>query len=289
MADGKPHKISDLNRELPIDLGLTAEELKERLPSGRSLTYKNRIGWARTYLGKASLIESPSRGVWQITDRGREVLTEGLDRIDVKYLKKFAEFKEFHSRKKGSTEAEEGETDQSQSTPEEQLERSHETLRDNVEQELLERVKAGSPDFFESLVVELLLRMGYGGFREEAGSVVGGSGDGGIDGVINEDRLGLDIVYVQAKRWKDTVGSQPVRNFAGSLDGVGANKGVMITTSTFSGSARQFVEKINKRIVLVDGEQLASLNPCMFEHELGASTSTTYSVKRVDSDYFEES
>lgn len=285
LSDGKPHRIADLQRQLAQDLQLSEDDLKASLPSGRALTYKNRLGWARTYLNKAGLIESPKRGEWQITDRGQAVLAQNLDRLNVRFLKQFPEFLEFHQHKPSATVTPSSD-DGSETTPEEQLEQAYEALRENAEQELLQKIMSASPEFFERLVVALLLKMGYGGSREDAGRTIGGSGDGGVDGVINEDKLGLDVVYIQAKRWENTVGRPVVQGFAGSLEGVRARKGVFITTSSFSNGAREFVRNIEKRIVLVDGKQLANL---MFDHDIGLSTSATYQVKRVDTDYFEES
>jgi restriction system protein len=284
LSDGQSHRISDLQKQLVQDLNLSEQDLRESLPSGRALTYKNRLGWARTYLNKAELIESPKRGEWRITDRGRQVLAENLDYLNVAYLKRFPEFLEFITPKT-PTEEPTGPKVEPDTTPEEQLEQAYETLRENAERELLSKIKSASPEFFEKLVVELLLKMGYGGAREDAGQTIGGSGDGGIDGVINEDKLGLDVVYIQAKRWENTVGRPFVQGFAGSLEGVRARKGVFITTSDFSSGAREFVRNIEKRIVLVDGKLLANL---MFDHDIGLSTAATYQVKRVDSDYFEE-
>lgn len=285
LADGKPHRIADLQRQLAQDLQLSDDDLKESLPSGRALTYKNRVGWARTYLNKAGLIESPQRGEWQITDRGQAVLAQNLDRLNVGFLKQFPEFLDFHQHKPSASDTPNTD-DGSETTPEEQLEQAYEALRENAEQELLQKIMSATPEFFERLVVELLLKMGYGGSREDAGRTIGGSGDGGVDGVINEDKLGLDVVYIQAKRWENTVGRPAVQGFAGSLEGVRARKGVFITTSGFSIGAREFVRNIEKRIVLVDGKQLANL---MFDHDIGLSTTATYQVKRVDTDYFEES
>lgn len=280
LSDGKPHRIADLQRQLAQDLKLSEEDLKESLPSGRALTYKNRLGWARTYLNKAGLIESPKRGEWQITDRGQAVLAQNLAHLNVGYLKQFPEFKEFHQYKKPSDPGTGGEGgDGPEKTPEEQLEQAYETLRQNAEQELLQKIMSASPEFFEKLVVELLLKMGYGGSREDAGRTIGGSGDGGVDGVINEDKLGLDVVYLQAKRWENIVGRPVVQGFAGSLEGVRARKGVFITTSDFSSGAREFVRNIEKRIVLVDGKQLANL---MFDHDIGLSTSATYRKRHVE-------
>jgi restriction system protein len=285
-GDGQNHLLSDLYEQLAADLNLSVADRNEELPSGKQLTYRNRIGWARTYLKKAGLLESPARGECRITRRGLEVLEQKPEHLNVRFLKQFPEFKEFHTYRKPASEADDQDDDDvSTATPEELLEKSHGVLKQNVTQELLDRVKAAPPAFFESLVVELLVRMGYGGSREDAGKTVGRSGDGGIDGVINEDRLGLDVVYIQAKRWEGTVGRPVVQAFAGSLEGVRARKGVLITTSGFSEDARQYVSQIEKRIVLVDGEQLASL---MLEHNLGVSPVASYEVKRIDSDFFEE-
>ncbi len=285
VADGESHRLSDLYEELAQDLDLSDEDRAEELPSGKQLTYRNRIGWARTYLKKAGLLESPARGECRITKRGIEVLAQDLERVDVKFLKQFPEFEKFHTYKPSGPGEGGPDGEVVSATPEELLEQSHGALKDNVTQELLERVKAAPPSFFESLVVDLLLRMGYGGSREDAGKIVGRSGDGGVDGVINEDRLGLDVVYIQAKRWENTVGRPVVQAFAGSLEGVRARKGVLITTSDFSSEARQYVSQIEKRIVLVTGQQLANL---MFEHNIGVSSVASYEVKKVDTDFFEE-
>ncbi len=284
LGTGEIRELSELYDDLADQMGLSSEDRHEMLPSGKQLTYRNRIGWARTYMKKAGLLEFPKPGQCQITERGRAVLAENPESLNVKYLKKFPAFVEFHTHKPGKQEDDQAK-DQSTVTPEEILEEAHKELRENVTQELLDRVKGAPPVFFESLVVELLLRMGYGGSREDAGQTVGRSGDGGIDGIIKEDRLGLDIVYIQAKRWGNTVGRPIVQAFAGSLEGFRARKGVLITTSNFSREAREYVGQIEKRIVLVDGSELARL---MFEHDLGVSPVTSYEVKRVDTDYFEE-
>jgi restriction system protein len=287
LEDGNNHRLSELYQVLADQFELSEEDRSEMLPSGKQLKYHNRIGWSRTYLKKAGLVESPVRGECRITNRGLEVLAQNYEHINVRFLKQFPEFIEFHthnpSLQKKSDDVESDETDE---TPEELLEKSHRTIRDNTTQELLERVKNAPPSFFESLVVDLLLKMGYGGSLENAGQTVGRSGDGGIDGIINEDRLGLDVVCIQAKRWEGTVGRQVVQAFAGSLEGARARKGVLITTSNFSNKARHYVSQIEKRIVLVDGEQLAGL---MFEHNLGVSPVAAYEIKRIDTDFFEES
>lgn len=287
LADGEIHRLRDLYLELADDLELSDEDRKEMLPSGKQLVYHNRIGWSRTYLMKAGLLAAPGRGVCRVTERGRGVLADSPAKLNVKFLKQYEEFREFHTYKKPTNRESANDVDEtSEETPEELLERAHKDLRANVTSDLLARVKDAPPEFFEQLVVDLLVRMGYGGSREDAGQTVGRSGDGGVDGVIKEDRLGLDLVYIQAKRWEGTVGRPVVQAFAGSLEGFRAKKGVMLTTSDFSSGAKEYVAQIEKRIVLINGRQLADL---MFEFDLGASPVTVYEVKRVDTDFFEES
>ena len=288
VADGDAHKLATLYEELADQMNLSEQDRREKLPSGKQLTYRNRIGWARTYLKKAGLIESPSRGLCRITDRGRSLLEDPPAKLNVGFLKQYPEFIDFHTYTGPAEPSSHGgdiEENESSTTPEENLEKSYSALKEDLAQDLLDRVKAAPPIFFESLVVELLLRMGYGGSREDAGRTIGGSGDGGVDGIINEDRLGLDVVYIQAKRWEASVGRPVVQAFAGSLEGVRARKGVLITTSTFTADARHYVTQIEKRIVLVDGQQLSHL---MFEHNLGVSSVASYDVKQIDSDFFEE-
>jgi restriction system protein len=286
IGDGELHKMADLYEELAADLKLSHEDRAVMLPSGKQVMFENRIGWARTYLKKAGLVESPGRGVCRITQRGKDTLAAKPDRLNIKFLERYPEFVDFHKAtpKDDGGHVSKTPTSESDETPEETLERVHQGIKSELIQELLERIKTAPPSFFERLVVELLLRMGYGGSREDAGKTVGRSGDGGIDGVINEDRLGLDVIYLQAKRWDATVGRPVVQAFIGSLEGFRANKGVLITTSQFSPDARSYVGQIGKKIVLIDGEQLANL---MVEHNLGVSVVTTYDVKKVDSDYFE--
>lgn len=286
VSDGQIHRLSHLYEDLAAEMGLSEEDMKLMLPSAKQLTYRNRIGWARTYLVKAGLLEKPQRAHVRITQRGLDVLANDADQLDVSYLKQFPEFRKFQEGGGGGKKKDpQGTTESSTATPEEALEEAHLTLKESVTQELLERIMAAPPAFFEELVVELLLKMGYGGSREDAGQTIGGSGDGGVDGVIKEDRLGLDMIYVQAKRWEGPVGRPIVQAFAGSLEGHKARKGVIITTSRFTKEASEFVSHIEKKIVLLDGEHLADL---MFELGLGVSTEATYDVKRIDSDYFEE-
>ena len=279
--------MADLYEQLSSELGLSDAEREERLPSGSQQTYMNRIAWARTYLKKAQLLSSPGRSLVQITPQGREVLAQGLSRITVADLKKLSpEFLEFHASKQEATAGAPAMMlqDRGDETPQESLERVYQQLRDELATELLDRVKQVSPAFFENLVVDLLVAMGYGGSREGAGKVIGKSGDGGIDGVINEDRLGLDVVYIQAKRWEGSVGRPAVQAFAGSLEGIRANKGVMITTSSFTSDADVYVRTISKKIVLINGRQLADY---MIQYGVGVSVEAVYEVKRMDGDYFD--
>ncbi len=282
-GDGQEHSHREVIEALASQFSLTTDDRKELLPSGRQAKFDNRVGWARTYLKKAGLLESPGRGTFRITERGVEVLQSDLPQISAKFLRQFPEFVEFQRGKKASDKGEEA--DEPDETPEEVLESSYQGLRSDLAQDLLQRVLACSPQFFENLVVDLLVVMGYGGSRKDAGEAVGQSGDAGIDGMIKEDRLGLDVVYIQAKRWKDTVGRPVVQTFAGSLEGQRASKGVLITTSSFSEAAQDYVKRIQKKIVLIDGEELAGL---MIDHGIGVSNVTTYTVKQLDTDYFSE-
>lgn len=282
---------SEAIEALAEELGLTEDDLKEMLPSGIQSTFVNRVGWASTYMKKAGLLEPTRRGFYQITDRGRDLLRKQLKAINVKLLKQYPEFLEFQ-RLKGTRSGDKaieskGTSDVSTATPSEALESAYENLRDELADELLGRLKKISPAFFERVVVELLVKMGYGGSRADAGKAIGRSGDGGIDGIIKEDKLGLDVVYIQAKRWDyNPVGRPDVMQFAGALQAQRANKGIFITTSRFTDDARSYVSQIGNKIVLIDSEQLTSL---MIEHDVGVSTVSLYPVKKVDSDYFEES
>lgn len=268
------------------EFALSEEDLNEMLPSGVSTTLGSRVGWARTYLKKAGLLEAPRRGHIQITKRGLETVAGQPKRIDVEFLRRFPEFLEFHNTK-GAKESKSVQNEaESNQTPQEQIEAGYRQLRAALASELLEKLKATSPGFFERLVVELLVRMGYGGSLKDAGRAVGKSGDEGIDGIIKEDKLGLDTIYIQAKRWKDTaVGRPAIQQFAGALAGQGAHKGIFITTSKFTEDARTFTAKVNSRIVLIDGEELSEL---MIDHGIGVATTFVYEVKRIDSDYFAE-
>ncbi|MBN8730219.1 MAG: restriction endonuclease [Acidobacteria bacterium] len=288
MADGGEHPTTELRESIAADLKLSQEDIAEKLPSGAQTVFANRVAWACVYLMKAGALERPKRAVFRITSRGRELLGLNLARLTVQHLYRYPEFLAFHKGQRAGTvagHAQEPKEERDQ-TPEEQLADAYKVLRESLANDLLETVKSASPRFFEELVVDLLVAMGYGGSVEDAGKAVGKSGDGGVDGIIKEDKLGLDVVYVQAKRWSDSVGRPVVQAFAGSLEGFRARKGVLITTSYFSRDAMEYVRMIEKRIVLIDGSQLADL---MIDHDIGVNTTHTYKIKRLDSDYFEES
>ena len=250
------------------------------------MKFDNRVRWSAFYLRKAGLLERTGRGKIRITPRGQQVLQTKPARIDVKFLKQFSEFIEFQQgSKKTDSEVVDAADEEVQATPEEMLEASYHNLRRTLAEELLDRVKKCPPKFFEKLVVDLLVSMGYGGSRKDAGQAVGQSGDDGIDGIIKEDKLGLDVVYLQAKRWEATVGRPVVQAFAGSLEGQRARKGVLITTSQFSQEARDYVSRIEKKIILIAGEELAQL---MIDHGIGVTEVRTYSLRKMDLDYFGE-
>jgi len=278
--------MMEAREALAAEFHLTAEDRTALLPSGRQAVFDNRVAWAKVYLQRAGLLDSPRRGHFRISERGRDVLRDPPERVTVKYLERFPEFVEFRSATKERREAgEQSSADVEGETPEETLESAYQRLRSDMAADLLGRVKACSPQFFERLVVELLLRMGYGGSRKEAGEAIGRAGDEGIDGIINEDRLGLDVIYLQAKKWDGTVGRPEIQKFVGALHGKRAKKGIFITTGTFSSEAAQYVATIDPKVVLIDGQQLANL---MIDWNVGVSPVASYETKRIDSDYFTE-
>jgi restriction system protein len=284
-GDGQEHTNRDSIDALAKEFKLTDEERRAMLPSGVQGLFDNRVNWARTYMKKAALIESPKRGIHRITKRGLDILKKKPERIDVAYLNQFEEFKEFRSLRHTKPEEEEPELDLNNKTPEESLENAYQKLRGDLAADLLQRLKGCSPAFFERLVVEVIVKMGYGGTRKDAGKAIGTSGDGGIDGIIKEDKLGLGAIYIQAKRWENTVGRPEIQKFVGALTGQRAKKGLFITTSNFSSDAEDYVSRIDAKVVLIDGETLAQL---MIDHNVGVSTIGTYDIKKVDSDYFAE-
>lgn len=286
LADKKERNLTEAVEAIADHFRLSDEERKLQLASGQQTVIRNRTGWARTYLKKAGLLESTRRGFFRISDRGLTAITDETARIDVKYLEQFPEFVAFKDFRRERSDGErESQLPPPVTTPEEELEDAYQRLNATLEAELLEQVKASTPSFFEQLVIELLVRMGYGGSLRDAGEAVGRSGDGGIDGIIKEDRLGLDAVYVQAKKWEGTVGRPEIQKFAGALQGQRARKGVFITTSTFSSEAVEFASRVESRIVLMDG---ASLVRHMIENNVGVSVTRAYEVKKIDSDYFAE-
>ena len=287
-ADGTEHSMSDAREALAQEFALTLEERAELLPSGRVRRFDNRVAWAKVYLTRGGLLISERRAHFSISPRGREVLLKPIERIDISFLEQFPEFRDFRTRTAAdgdaTSELPPGITE-SPETPEESLERAYRSIQNELTLEVLARVKTASPSFFESLVVDLLLKMGYGRRLAEAGRVVGGVGDEGIDGIISEDKLGLDNIYIQAKRWDGSVGRPELQKFVGALHGKRARKGVFITTGTFTADAREYVSQIDPRIVLIDGRQVAAY---MVEYGLGVTTRTAYEIKRIDSDYFVE-
>lgn len=285
-ADQNEHSLRETIEILADHFCLTEEERKELLPSGRQATFDNRVGWARTYLKKAGLLESTKRGYFQITNRGCEIIESNPVEINAKFLEQFPEFLEFQNHTPQSEEyiANGNETEVSTTrTPEEELELAIQKLTQELASDLLQRIKKFSPAFFEKLVVDLLVKMGYGGTRKDAGKTVGRSSDGGIDGIINEDRLGLDVIYIQAKRWENSVGRPEIQKFAGALQGVRARKGIFITTSTFTNEAKDYVSRIDSKIILINGETLTQF---MIENNVGVTPFAVYQVKKIDSDYF---
>ena len=259
-SDGKEHSLEEARGKMASIFSLTDEEKKALLPSGRQTIFSNRVAWAKVYLHHAGILNSPRRGYFQISERGREILSENPRDLNVKYLERFPEFIEFRTTdKKPKKAAAQVQTESDEETPEEMLESAYQRLRADLTADVLGRLKSCSPEFFERLVVEVLLKMGYGGSRTEAGEAIGASGDEGIDGIINEDRLGLDVIYLQAKRWQGTVGRPEIQKFVGALHGKRAKKGIFITTGTFSTEALDFVSKIESKVALIDGKQLAGM------------------------------
>ncbi|MBN1618391.1 restriction endonuclease [Candidatus Dojkabacteria bacterium] len=281
-GDGEVHNFHNAVDKLANEFGLSEEEISSLIPSGQP-RFENRVGWAKTYLKMSGLITYPKRSHLQITQKGIKVLEENPKKIDIEYLKRFPEFVEF--RKGNQTEEEPPEGSGEELTPEEALENAYQKIRDDLADELLETVLISPPGFFEKLVVDLLVAMGYGGTQRDTARAVGKSGDEGIDGIIDEDRLGLDTIYVQAKRWQrdSKIGSPLIRDFVGALTGKNARKGVFITTADFTDDARNFASGLAIKVVLINGERLANL---MIDYGIGVITRINYQIKNLDSDYF---
>lgn len=284
-GDGEEHQLKDAISALADEFSLTDEERNEFLPSGQQPVFTNRVGWARTYLKKAGLLSSPRRGYFKITDRGSQALKENPKEINQKYLERFPEFVEFKSIRRDRSEDNGDETLELApgQTPHEALESAYERLRSELASEILSSIRGCDPTLFEKIVVELLVKMGYGGSRKDAGRAIGRSGDEGIDGIIKEDHLGLDNIYIQAKRWEATIGRPEIQKFAGALQGQRARKGIFITTSDFTKDALDFVSRIDSKLILIDGATLAKL---MIDFGVGVNPVATYQVQKIDSDYF---
>lgn len=285
LADGVERRIGDLREQLAQHFGLTELEREQRLPSGQATVIASRVGWAKTYLKNAGLVEQPGRGRIRITEEGRRFLAHNPNQLGAKDLERYPSFLAFKNRTRDQAGEEASQPLTERQTPLERIEESVQALEVATADELLDRLKTSSPAFFEQIVVKLLLAMGYGGTTGQ-GFATGKSGDGGIDGVIQEDKLGLDVVSIQAKRWEASVGRPIVQAFVGSMDYIRAKKGVIITTSAFSRDAVDFVEKIEgKKVVLVDGQRLTQL---MLDHDVGVTITKVYKLKEVSSDFFSE-
>lgn len=286
VADGRDHSVKSIRTALADHFSLTDDDINALIPSGRVTSFQNRVGWATTYLYRCGLLERPTRAVYRITDRGKQTLDQHPDRVDLKVLAQFDEFHDFRQARSTTPSDDQGgppsEASDNQ-TPEERVDSAYRELRSVLAADLLDRVLELSPDRFEQLVLDVLHGMGYGGSRDDAAERLGRSGDEGVDGVIREDRLGLDLIYVQAKKWNNPVGRPEIQKFFGALHGKRATKGVFMTTSTFSSGAIEYAEGVTPRIILVDGKELAQL---MIEHQVGVSLSRRYELKRIDLDYF---
>jgi restriction system protein len=285
-SDGEEHSVREAREVIAKNMNLSEADLSELLPSGTQTKFDNRVAWAKSYFVQAKVLESTRRAYFRITDRGRELLAKGHPRIDIRVLDQYPEFVEFHSVNRDTDSQTLPEVAPTPTeTPEEILQKAHQSIRNELGAELLNRVKSNSPRFFESLVVDLMIAMGYGGSRADAGKAIGQIGDEGVDGIIKEDRLGLDIIYLQAKRWEGTVGRPEIQRFVGALHGKRAKKGVFITTGRFSEDALDYVNTIDPKVILIDGRNLANL---MIDFNLGTTTAANYELKRIDSDYFGE-
>ena len=287
-ADQQTHLFRDSVEAVAKEFKLTPAERLEMLPSGGAALFYNRLAWAKTHLKMAGLLELPQRGAYRITEAGLGLMAEKPARIDIPLLRRYPAYflGKAGADASGSAAAPAAQAVQLEiSTPEEEIEQAHHLLRRELAADVLASIMKCSPLFFERLIVQLMINMGYGGSREEAGKAVGRSGDGGIDGIINEDRLGLDAIYLQAKRWEGVVGRPEIMRFVGALAGQRATKGVFITTSRFTQEAKDYASTSQYKVVLMDGERLADL---MIEHDLGVSVAATYHLKRIDSDFFSE-
>ena len=287
-GDKQEHLNRDLVNSLAEMFSITDEERREMLPSGRAKMFDNRVGWAKTYIANAGLIEAPRRGISVITEQGIALLSEHAGPINLRVLNNLNSSKT-PREKRHTPNVDQGtpceESDAYPETPEEAFENAYLKIRADVEQKIIQKILANPPEFLERVIIDLIVKMGYGGNRKDAGEAIGRTGDEGIDGIIKEDPLGLDIIYLQAKRYEGTVGRPDIQKFAGALQGQRAKKGIFITTSSYSKEAKDFVSKIDTKIILIDGPMLARL---MFDHSVGVSVNTVYEAKRIDTDYFDD-
>ena len=284
-SDGNEHSVREARDLIAASMGISDADRAEKLASGTQTKFDNRIGWAKSYFVQAHVLESTRRAHFRITERGRELIKEGLERIDVRTLNRYPEFVEFHTVDKAQGGDDSENAGAVIATPEETLQHAYQGIRSQLASDIIDRIKNNSPDFFERLVVELMVAMGYGGSIEDAGQAIGHAGDEGVDGIIKEDRLGLDVIYVQAKKWEGSVGRPEIQRFVGALHGKRAKKGVFITTGRFSDEARTYVESIDPKVILIDHKALANY---MIDFNLGVALGSTYEIKRIDSDYFAE-
>ena len=286
-SDKNIHSSRDIITNLSTKYKLTEEEKNELLPSGKQPIFENRIGWAKTHLKKAGLLIYPKRGCIQITERGLSLLGKKPQLIDMKTLKQFDEYNEFIKITNEDKTNEDIVNENETHTPEELMEKVFLNIKRTLADEILEKIRNVSPSFFEKLVVDLLVKMGYGGSMKDAGKAIGKTNDEGIDGTIKEDKLGLDVIYIQAKRWKEgnVVGRPELHKFVGALAGQGAKKGIFITASTFTKEALDYTPKNETKIILIDGIQLAEL---LIEYNVGVSSQQTYEIKKIDNDYYGE-
>lgn len=288
-SDKKEHSLAEARKHIASTMRLTAEDLNEILPSGKQTRFANRVTWAKVYLSKAKLLETPQRSKFKISERGLRVLSENPVKLDREYLIKFPEFVEFSQtsqKQKGEGSQPVSGDNDSALTPEEIIEKAHQQLRRSLADELLNQVLNNSSEYFERLVVQLLVKMGYGGSIKDAGQAIGKAGDEGVDGIIKEDKLGLDVIYIQAKKWSGSKISRPeIQKFAGALLGKQSKKGVFITTGEFTEEAQSYANKIDSKVILIDGKQLVNF---MIDYGLGVSTVETYEIKKIDNDFFVE-
>ena len=287
LADNKEHSMKEMEQTLASEFNLTEDELLQRTPSGRMTIFSNRVGWAKTYLKKAGLVDAPNKALFKITTEGQKVLADKPKIIDSNFLRKFSSFSEFSDGSESPEKEEEILKENIEEyTPEEALDAGYQSIVKELYAELLSQLKNSSPNFFEQAVIDLMLSMGYGGSRKDAGQAIGRSGDGGIDGIIKEDKLGLDLIYIQAKKWNDTtVGRPEVQRFVGALNAKFSKKGIFITTSTFTKDAIEYAQRLDSKVILIDGWEMSRL---MVEYNIGVSTVSIYAIKKIDFDYFSE-